>query len=882
MKAYDASGNEVEVPEQEFAQKWASGAIGLPSGTPVPVRLASGAIATVPVGPSLTQALTQKAQIISPEEHAKAVQLAHYSDVTHQMANAGLSTAEGMTQGLSNVAIRALGGPKAAAYVKGVQEAGPGLHAAANIAGMVGAAALTGGESAAAEGVGELGAAKVAATAAEAAPEALGAVRTAETAAEAPGLLRQATNVLGAPTRLLGRVGDAVEQGVGQLLPWEAKSLAGRLTQAAIKTGARGAVEGGLMGAGDYVSEEALDPNPQLSGERLLASVGHGALLGGIGGGVLGAGGELGSEILGRIAPRLQGLAGEQAFRAVSTGKRGVRLAMDIPGLAEEAGAEEMADKLGGIKSVGQEAIDKGVVSAGNNVEDIAQKSTGAKAAAGELVDQDRIKLDERGVEGPRVKNVLESWDKEVMPRLEALPSLNRGALDRVAALREDILRAAVPDLDAKMADAVSVATQLGQDGRAAAERVKANALEDATLSYQKSAELRKRLSDQINDTAPGLGQKPGIVNTAFKDMRRTFEDELEKAGDKGARQIGDPDWLKDYQAHKLSYRKLALYDALAQDSLSRKVANRSLSLTDYVAGGAGAIAGALTGHGLLGLASSVAHKVVRERGNATAAAIMDKVAALGAVRNAIGRVERETARGVERAVGNESRVAPRLKAHVFGTYAEKREAVEDSAKNADAHTSSIQASTGPFDQHSPKVAQAFHLAAIRATMYLASQLPQPKDPTLAAMMPKLAAKWEPTSTERAAFERKFNAVHDPVSVLHGVGIGSVTQDEIAAVAATHPEWLKDTRDQLRSKLLDLDHPLPYAQRIALSKFLGEPCDPTMRPDFIAAIQKSHQSRPQPQTAPKPNSASKGTPKAKDLSFAKSATLSIGGSREST
>ena len=858
MKAYDAQGNPIDVPEAEAAQRLFSKQAFLPKGAPVPVRLENGTVATVPVE-SLRQALTQRAQIISPEEHAQAVQQAHYGDTVHALETAGIGAVEGATLGLSSVGIRALGGPEAAATVKAMNTVNPKARVAGNVLGMTGAALLTGGESA----VGELGEGAVAKgageLAAEAAPRALGAT---ETASAGRGVLRQGLDVLGSPTRALGAVGEAVERGVGKLMPWEAHSLAGKLTQAAIKTGARGAAEGGLMGAGDWVSEEALDPNPELSGQRLLASVGHGALLGGLGGGALGVGGELGRDVLGRIAPHVADMAGEQAFRALNARGKATELAEAIPG---------------GVKALGKELIDSGAVQAGNNIEQIAEKLPALREAAGQAVDDFGVKADAAGHAGPKLRNVLDTVRKEVMPRLEALPSFNQGAIERVNGFLDDLAKAAAPGFSDAQKEAFHEATALGLRPN---EALRVPALADASTSFQQARDLRARLDDAIRYTKPSLGAPANEVNDALKGARTAFESEIENALDRAApKMTAEPGLLDQYKSAKLKYRRLALADEIAERSVNARIQNRAFSPTDYLAGGVGAVAGAISGHGLLGLATSVGHRVVRERGNATAAVLMDKIGSLAGVRNALARAEREEGRAVARALGNESRAEPTLKTHGFGTYKEKRDAVMEAATNAEQHAQTVQAATGSFAQHSPKVAQAFHLAALKTTMYLASQLPKPPDPTLEKMTPRLA-DYEPPSSVKAKFARQFNAAHDPISVLHGCATGSVTLDEVHTLENCHPAWLEDQRAKLREGMLELEKPLPLERAIAISKFLGEPVTPIMRPDFIAARQAAYQSRPQPQTAPKPNSASKATPKADKLSFAKASTLSIGGSRE--
>lgn len=97
----------------------------------------------------------------------------------------------------------------------------------------------------------------------------------------AGGLLRG----LSAPARIAMGAGEAAEAGVGALL---GRGVLG----SAARTAAGGAAEGALFGAGQVVTEDALG-NEDLTAEQVIAGVGMGAILGGVGGGLFGGAGAL-------------------------------------------------------------------------------------------------------------------------------------------------------------------------------------------------------------------------------------------------------------------------------------------------------------------------------------------------------------------------------------------------------------------------------------------------------------------------------------------------------------------------------------------------------------------------------------------------------------
>lgn len=107
----------------------------------------------------------------------------------------------------------------------------------------------------------------------------------------AAGALRGA----GALPRATAALGTAAEEGVGRLLGTGSSAL-GRIGRTALGKAAAGTVEGGAYGFGAQISEDALG-DTQLTGEKAAAAIGHGMLLGGLAGGLLGGTGAALGEV---------------------------------------------------------------------------------------------------------------------------------------------------------------------------------------------------------------------------------------------------------------------------------------------------------------------------------------------------------------------------------------------------------------------------------------------------------------------------------------------------------------------------------------------------------------------------------------------------------
>jgi hypothetical protein len=788
VKLVDKQGASIEVPEDQAAEALASGQYGVPAGEDVPVKLDDGQIGTVP-GHALQAALGSGATIISRQEHADAVKQAKYGGLTGQAVAGVAGAARGASLGLSDVAARGIGGQETADYLRSVQEANPVTSGIGEVAGALAPALLSGG-----------------ATAAEEAPGALAA------------LGRLGGRLAAAPGEAVSGLGSLGEAAVSRLLPKEATSLAGRLGSKALEGAARGGLEGAAYGAGDAISEQALSQNPDFDGEKFLSAIGHGALLGAVGGGVLGGAGQAGREVLGSLSPRLQGLAEGQAVNALEPTGKMLSKAEEIPG---------------GSKAIGRELLDSGLIQHGETIEASAPRIEAAREAAGKTVGDVLDRADAAGFKGPHVGTILEGFDSAA-EKLQSAPSLNKPAIERLNALKDDLANLA--------------GGEVGVDSR---------------LGFSQAQELRRRIDVEAKWASNPLAPVPELAK-AMRSARGVIEDEIERAGDAASKKLGGS-FAEEYAAAKERFQRLAIADDMAQSAVVRRAAG---SRGTSELGALGAVLNLASGHPVAAAASlgtRAARRFVGDRASSTAAVMLDKLGALGGVQRATSAIDRQISRGVARATGDTSAAAVKLRKPVEGGYDAMRRSVEDAVEDAQAHTEAVAAAAAPIAQHSPKVAQAFERAAIRATLYLAQALPSSR-PTN-ALTPKLD-RAEPSDSEKATFTRIYQAVHDPTSVLARVEDGTVTPDEVAAIQATAPETYAAMSTQLKDSLATAKDPkrLPYARRLALSVFLQAPVDATMTPQFIAACQAA--SAP-----PSPPPSKGGHAKASKLSIAKTTRL---------
>jgi len=273
-QAYTADGK--AIAPQDVPAAVASGNAFFQQGAKILARSSEGRLITV----APEDAAHPGVKVLAPEEVAAINEKRVYGRGFGNEAKAfGAGAARAASLGLSDVAARAIGGEEAASSLEALKRQNPISSGAGEAAGIVAPALLTGGGAALAEG--------------------------AEAGSAAAGIgsgLATAGKVLGAPMRAVGAVGEAVgglasggleAAGVGS-------SLAGRVASKAISLGASGATEGAIFGAGQTLSDSALKGDP-LTTEALAAGMGQGALFGGVLGAGIGAAGELGGAVLGKL-----------------------------------------------------------------------------------------------------------------------------------------------------------------------------------------------------------------------------------------------------------------------------------------------------------------------------------------------------------------------------------------------------------------------------------------------------------------------------------------------------------------------------------------------------------------------------------------------------
>lgn len=637
----------------------------------------------------------------SPEEIQARADKAEFGTGIGNEIKAGLAgAARGATFGLSDVIASDVGAGETFAKL---QEQNPTASTIGEVAGAVGPALLSGGESVVASGA----------------------------------------KALSAPVRAVTAAGRAVEQSVAKSIAGEAtkKTLARQIVESSLSKGAGSAVEGAFYGAGQVVSEEALG-RTDLTAEKALAHVGLSAVLGGVTGGLFGAGEELASEAVkrgagivkeklggGTIGESLDKFAEEQAVKSLNATQSKIQRLQNKDRL-EEVGRDLLTshEALGGKK----------ILDSLGDMEKTANNIAVVKSHAGKMKGDALTELDAaaRSI-GADERKLIETQIKEaerLVKRRTGETSAQRDAqLALLKSEREDIV-ATLPKskdgkvigtesryghgtgaqkkltaIDDEIAELEAGATRRSESVAAEGEKHLAalrKQLDDTHVSFN-GAEVGKRFRSQVVDdslqtplfreeankiadtverfTETGrltLKEADNLKQRLQAEAQRDYDkltgqysfagemrmkaaalvrEEIENVAAAAAERTGTQEALARFTEGNRLFGSMAEAEKLVEQGVARKQGNRVLSLTDNIQsagmfGGAVASGAAFAPAAIAGLATGVTHKFWRERGNAMAALFVDRMRNLATIERAAQATTSKIESAVQRFLTRESR----------------------------------------------------------------------------------------------------------------------------------------------------------------------------------------------------------------------------------
>lgn len=803
---YRSDGTPAQVPASQARAAYISGQYGFAEGQTIAVQNRGRVLETDAANAAQVLGGEDGLELAGNRQLDAAREAKQFGGVGQGLKAVGAGAARGLTFGLSDVAATQFGGESARQELAGLKEHRGVLSGAGEVGGMLLPLALSGGAAAPIEGA-EAGA----------------------------GILGGAARVAGALPRGVAALGEGAADIAGNVVGRGATSLVGRVAQKAIPMAAGGALEGAAYGAGQTISEAALG-DEELTAEKLLAGAGHGALIGGVAGGALGAisaGGKYALEKLaarggeGTLGSAIENFADKQTIRALGAKPS------DITKLG--ADAEMQAERLGAIaKEVRNYRF-------GEGGEKLLTLTDSAESMAPKL---------QRAVEdtGQKLGKLREQFDAVVKERPDLAPDMGKffSQLDEhLAPMKASPLR----QLQKRAENVENTFADL-------------RTLHDTgtPVGFKELYQVRRDLDGIIY---PGKGRLPPKSMESLLRARGALEGVIEESADKAAAATGDAALSGQYQATKATFRNLKDAERIAGRDAVSELGRRVASPSDYGVGMAGAVMGAAGGHG--GIASAVqggvlgmANSMLRHHGNAVLATAADAVLNLGKLKALTNAVDSKIADGVKGFIANkataeairhgsgelsgkvESRaVQAATAAAILGKTS--HEAVHQQLQhvaelNSDpekmaAHTHAL---AGNIGNVAPKVAAQVAMKDQQRIRYLDSVAPRPSSPQNALIPQMDTLRYKDADVNR--WLRTKALVYNPTLIVDELNRGTINKSDVDAVKATSPKLFDAVLGHVKDQLADPKTKVPYAKRIRLGILFGFPADQTQTPEFAQFV----------------------------------------------
>ena len=617
------------------------------------------------------------------------------------------------------------------------------------------------------------------------------------------------------PTALIGRAGRAVAElgeGAGAL-----RAIGG--------AAAGGAVEGGLYGAGNAVSQLAMSSDP-IDAEHMASAFSSNMLLGAGLGGITGGVFKAGERALARASTALTDVAGA---RGALAGVPDDLAGLDDAGL-REAGATAAAERKAQVTAEKQSLE-------GLRVEQRAELANQVKDFHDVLAEEHPLY---QAVSGPEVEAI--DGVKDIKVQLAKSFKTMRAQFDNPIGIARDpdalirplemrqtaleSLQTKVPEIEAKLADDAASA-RIGGVG----ERIgvpPANTRPGLDFVDEALATTRKQIADirAVSKTTPVAGGRLTELENSLSPRQQAIEaarDALKNAPEAGIIQ-------KSAQAAAFG-GVTAVAHAIPGVGVAAPFMGASASkivgrLFEHMAGAKAAIAGktAETASTFL----DAARKVVP-----VAPMVATKI--LGSVRFAPpqGKEEPKDLPGLFAARSAEIRSQTTI-------------APDGSIQMRPDARAALSMRLDPIAAVNPRLADGIETVKARGISYISSKIPREPDIGGIQIGP---SKWQPSDLDMRSWARVVSAVEDPAGVEERLVHGTLTPEDAEAYRTVYPQRFAQLQSTLMAAAPTLTKSLPYARQLTWSIFAGIAVTASMEPNIRQVLQASFTRRPPDSTA---------------------------------
>lgn len=137
--------------------------------------------------------------------------------------------------------------------------------------------------------------------------------------------------------------------------------------------------------------------------------------------------------------------------------------------------------------------------------------------------------------------------------------------------------------------------------------------------------------------------------------------------------------------------------------------------------------------------------------------------------------------------------------------------------------------------EEAPNISAAAQLASVRGVAFLAG-----KAPKMSGVGP-LGKPLPLNGDDAFRFNRYYDAVDRPTSIIARAQNGTLTPLDVEAVSTVYPGLMRKIRESLLGHLMEREGLIPYRQRLMVGMLLGRDVDGTMTPAALQATQAVYQ-----------------------------------------
>jgi hypothetical protein len=632
---------------------------------------------------------------------------------------------------------------------------------------------------------------------------------------------QQAHSGLATAGELVGGLGLGIATGGLGTAPLAAKgtTVLGRAGYQALA----GGLEGAAFGAAKAADDDFL-ADREITAERILWGAAEGAVLGG---GLAGGFSLLGSGARAAAGKAKNALGGDGWAGRMLDQTAAESAYKSVVGRTSDRAMKEANRLEGGVKAVGETLLSEGIDLTANAEEILAQVTKRADEV-GSALGAKAAELDMLGQGGPSRRGLRDAIEEQILKPLdestfgEATAATVRGRLQ-------------------KMMDRLSTADAPIKVRGPKGERT----IVRDSMSFDEMRTMRQDLDKELANWNVLTADKGPLKE--YRKVRSLMEEYWLNSADEAAERAGITGFADNVKALKKTYSHLALARDQAQEAVTKQLGNRATSLTDTIAGAGGATTiGGIEGM-LAGLATSQAHRFVRERGRGYLATAIYR-ARQAAVRGE--EVLEEGAVGLLASVRRGAAAAPeRIASSVPIAGVVLRPSEPASYEGVIQHLLRLQDPTSQerrqLDERAADLAMESpeHAAALTAQVQRTADFLVSKAGNSSVNLSQPFGHLVPPKHDRGkalTLARYARAAQNPEATLKRISSGTSTREDLETMRELYPRMWARFGTKVRARLAEAKTPPSYAARLRLSEVLGQPMTPFETPGFQAAIAASN------------------------------------------